>query len=68
MTLRRDIALRALQGADHGPVEGSLEAYVASRAEAVERFERLMASLEAQEEPSLAALTVALRQVRSLVG
>ena len=32
------------------------------------QFERLMASLEAQEEPSLAAITVALRQVRSLVG
>jgi glutamate dehydrogenase len=68
MTLRRDIALRALQGGDHGSVESSLDAYVASRAEAVDRFERLIDSFEQQEEPSLAAITVALRQIRSLVG
>ena len=68
MALRRDIALRALQSSDHTPVAVSLEAYVASRSEAVDRFERLMESFEEQEEPSLAAITVALRQIRSLVG
>jgi len=68
MALRRDIALGALQEADAGPVEAALEAYVARRSEPVDRLARLLQSLEAQGQTSLPALTVALRQLRSLVG
>ncbi len=68
MALRRDIALRAFQGSDGAPVGTALDAYTASRSESVERFGRLMTSMGAQDETNLAALTVALRQLRSLVS
>ena len=68
MAIRRDIALRALQGADTRPVGAAIDDYLAGRAEAVERLEKLVDSLAEKGESSLAALTVALRQVRGLVS
>jgi NAD-specific glutamate dehydrogenase len=68
MALRRDVALRALGHAGAAPVAGALDRFLAARAEAVERLDRLIGTLAAQEGASLAALTVALRQVRSVVG
>jgi glutamate dehydrogenase len=68
MAIRRDIALRALQGADTRPVGAAIDDYLAGRAEAVERLKKLVDSLAEKGESSLAALTVALRQVRGLVS
>ena len=63
MTLRRDIALRVLDSADGRPIPRAMEDYLERRSEPYERLNRLVNSLSAQGESSLAALTVALRQV-----
>jgi glutamate dehydrogenase len=68
MALRREIALRVLASADGRPLAHAMEDYLDDRAEAYERLNRLVSSLQAQGESSLAALTVALRQVRGLVS
>ncbi len=67
MALRRDVALRALSHTP-GLADRALEEYLAERGEAVERLRRLIEALKAQDDAGLAALTVALRQVRSVVG
>lgn len=67
MALRRDAASRVLEAAD-GPIGAAFEALLATRAEAHERLGRLVDALGAQGEVTLAALTVALRQVRGLVA
>jgi glutamate dehydrogenase len=68
MTLRRDIALRVLDSADGRPIDRAMEDYLQRRTEAYERLNRLVNALAVQDESSLAALTVALRQVRGLVA
>ncbi len=68
MTLRREIALRVLDSADGRPFDQAMDDYLDGRSEAYERLNRLVSSLQAQGETSLAALTVALRQVRGLVS
>ena len=68
MTLRREIALRVLDSADGRPLDKAMDDYLDGRSEAYERLNRLVSSLQAQGETSLAALTVALRQVRGLVS
>ena len=68
MTLRREIALRVLDSADGRPLAQAMDDYLDGRSEAYERLNRLVSSLQAQGETSLAALTVALRQVRGLVS
>ena len=68
MTLRRDIALRVLDSADGRPIPRAMEDYLERRSEPYERLNRLVNSLSAQGESSLAALTVALRQVRGWSG
>jgi NAD-specific glutamate dehydrogenase len=68
MALRRNLVLRALESADGRPVEAALAGFLEGHAEAYDRLGRLVSSLDAQNESSLAALTVALRQVRSLVS
>ena len=68
MTLRREIALRVLDSADGRPLAQAVDDYLDGRSEAYERLNRLVSSLQAQGETSLAALTVALRQVRGLVS
>jgi glutamate dehydrogenase len=67
MALRRDVALRAL-GNTSKPASEALDAYLAGRGEAHERLGRLVESLDSPGEDELAALTVALRQVRSVVS
>jgi glutamate dehydrogenase len=68
IALRRDLALRVLEPADGRPPEAAIEAYVSDRAERYGRLERLIAALTSQGESSLAALTVALRQLRALAS
>jgi glutamate dehydrogenase len=67
MAVRRDVAHRILASApDASPLEAT-ELYLAARSETYERLNRLIETLEATASPSLAALTVALRQVRGVV-
>ena len=60
--------LRVLDSADGRPISRAMEDYLGHRSEAYERLNRLVNSLSVQGESSLAALTVALRQVRGLVS
>ncbi len=67
MAVRRDVAHRVLASApDCDPLEAT-ELYLTARSETYERLNRLIETLEATSPPSLAALTVALRQVRGVV-
>ncbi|MFN8185767.1 MAG: NAD-glutamate dehydrogenase [Gaiellales bacterium] len=68
MSLRRDISLRVLDSANGRPIDAAFDAFVAGHAEAYERLNRLVGSLQTHGETGLAGLTVALRQVRGLVA
>jgi glutamate dehydrogenase len=68
MALRRSAVQRALESADGRPVDAAFAGFLAGHAEAYDRLDRLVGSLAAQDETSISALTVALRQVRSLVS
>jgi glutamate dehydrogenase len=65
MALRREIAQAALSHTSK-PAAAALDDYLAARTEAFERLRRLIDALAGQGETSLAALTVAVRQVRGL--
>ena len=68
LLLRRQLVERVLTHADGGPVDEAVTAYLESRTEAVSRLARFMRGLALEEASDLSALTVAVRQVRSLVG
>ena len=68
LALRRSLAERALAGADTATVVQAVLQYLEERAEAVARLERLARSLAAQDASSLAGLTVAVRQARSIAS
>jgi len=68
MALRRDFAWNALEQGDARPVSAAIDAYLAGRTEAFDRLGRLVESLSGQGDTGLASLTVALRQVRNVVG
>jgi glutamate dehydrogenase len=67
MTLRREIAQAALSHTPK-PAAAALDDYLAARTEPFERLRRLIESLADGSETSVAALTVAARQVRNLVS
>jgi glutamate dehydrogenase len=66
MGARRDVTLQALSRTSK-PAEAALDDYLAERGEALDRLRRLIESLSEKGETNLAALTVALRQVRSVL-
>ena len=68
MTLRREIALRVLDSADGRPSPRPWTTTSTAGRRPSSASNRLVSSLQAQGETSLAALTVALRQVRGLVS
>jgi glutamate dehydrogenase len=69
MAVRRDVAERMLLAAPDSPPAEAVDLYLASRAETYERLNRLVTTLTAESvAPTLAALTVALRQVRGVVA
>ena len=69
LLLRRQIAERILADAESGgTVDEIVAAYLGAREEAVARLTRFMRGLALEEASDLAALTVAVRQVRSLAG
>jgi glutamate dehydrogenase len=68
MLVRREVAAHALADGEGVDVEPALDAYLGARAEAYERLGRLMGTLALEGVHDQAVLTVALRQMRTLVG
>ncbi len=68
MAVRREVAERVLLAAPDSPVEEAVELYLATRSETYERLNRLLGGLDGDVEVGLAALTVALRQVRGVAA
>ncbi len=68
LLLRRQVVERVLVETPDGGVEQAVEGYLASRLEVTDRLARFMRGLAMQEASDLAALTVAVRQLRALVG
>ena len=66
LALRRVLAERALAKAEEVTAAEAVLSYLDERTEAVARLERLAKSLAAEDRSSLAGLTVAVRQVRSI--
>jgi glutamate dehydrogenase len=68
MAVRREVAERVLLAAPGSPVAEAVELYLATRSETYERLNRLLGGLDGDIEVGLAALTVALRQVRGVAA
>jgi glutamate dehydrogenase len=67
MAARRRIAEQVLASAD-GSVDEAVEAHQSARREATRRLGRFMRSLALEEVTDVAAVTVAVRQIRALAG
>jgi glutamate dehydrogenase len=65
--VRRQLADRVIADGHGAPVEKAVESFLEGRAERVARLERFMKGLASEGVTDLAQLTVALRQIRSLV-
>jgi glutamate dehydrogenase len=66
LNVRREAAERALSSENGKAPEAAVEAWLAGRAEARERLERLMRELDAEGVDELSAVTVAVRQIRGV--
>ena len=67
-TLRRSLAEVVLEECSGLPIDEAVEKFLESRDEAFTRLQRFMRSLAVEGMGDLAQLTVALRQIRSLIG
>ena len=67
-SLRRSLCERALELAGGAPIDEAIDGLLASREEAVARLQRFLRSLGIEGVTDLSQLTVALRQIRALVG
>jgi glutamate dehydrogenase len=65
---RRRLAERALSNADGGSVDEAVDAFIAEREDTLKRLVRFMRGLELEETSDIAAVTVAVRQIRTLAG
>jgi glutamate dehydrogenase len=68
LLVRREAVQKALAAQPGEDAEQALEAFLGSRPEAVARLERLAEQLRAEGVDDLAVITVAVRQVRSVVA
>jgi glutamate dehydrogenase len=66
--LRAELAERVLGLAPGAPVDEALDAFLASSSEPFARLTRFMRSLALEEASELAAVTVAVRKIRSLAA
>jgi glutamate dehydrogenase len=66
-TIRREIVETVLEHAGGRPVDEAVAAYLEDRAAPYGRLQRFMRSLAMEGVSDIAQLTVALRQIRSLV-
>src|SRR4051812_5881536 len=67
LQVRRELADGVLAEADGQPPEEAVEAFLADRAERVRRFNGFLRSLAREGDPDLPGLTLAVRQLRSIV-
>jgi glutamate dehydrogenase len=67
-TLRRSLAEAVLDECGGLPIDEAVEKFLESRQDAYARLQRFMRSLAVEGMGDLAPLTVALRQIRSLIG
>ena len=67
-TLRRTLAEAVLDECGALPIDEGVDKFIESRAETFARLQRFMRSLAVDGMGDLAQLTVALRQIRSLIG
>jgi glutamate dehydrogenase len=66
---RRELAEAVLAGASPGePAEAALKRFLAERGEQSRRLTTFLRALARDGEPDLAGLTLAVRQLRSIVG
>ena len=68
LLVRRRLAQQAIGSAGARRVDEAVASYLASRAETAARLQRFMRTLAMEGVTDLAALTVAVRQIRALVG
>jgi glutamate dehydrogenase len=68
LAVRRDIAEKALTQAEGAPADQAVTAFLESRSEELERLSRFPHTLSVDEANDVAAMTVALRQVRGLTA
>ncbi|MGZ5127961.1 MAG: NAD-glutamate dehydrogenase [Actinomycetota bacterium] len=66
--LRRQVAEKILEVSDGLPIDEAVETFLTERPDADERLRRFMRQLAMEGVTDLAQLTVALRQIRALVG
>ena len=66
--IRRQLAEKVLEEAGGAPMDEAVTAFLTSRADPIARLLRFMRSLAAEGVSDLSQVTVALRQVRSLVS
>jgi glutamate dehydrogenase len=66
LSVRRDLAATAIIEGVGRPIDDAVAAFLGSRAEAIGRLDRFMRSLAADPGGGLSALSVAVRQVRSV--
>ncbi len=66
--LRRQMVERVLEHADGRPVDEAVESFLDERSEAFARLEKFMRGMSMEGITDLAQLTVALRQIRALLG
>jgi glutamate dehydrogenase len=68
LTARRRLAERVLAHAGGGSVEEAMATFAAEHDDPSKRLARFMRGLALEEKSDLAAVTVAVRQIRSLAG
>jgi glutamate dehydrogenase len=68
LLVRRQLAAQVIGSAGGRSIDDAVSLYLGARAQAVGRLDRFMRSLSAERSIDLAALTVAVRQVRALAG
>ena len=66
--VRRQLVEKVITEAPEIPVDEAVEAFFVRRAEAEERLQRFIRNLSVEGVTDLAQFTVALRQVRTLLG
>ena len=66
--IRRQLAETALAECGPLPIDEAIEKFLESRADPYERLQRFMKGLAVDGVNDIAPLTVALRQIRALVG
>ncbi len=68
LMIRRQLATRVIAEAEGAHIDEAVKSYMAARRESYGRLTRFMRSVARDGVNDLAALTVAVRRIRTLVG